>query len=83
MADLGQFLLHELQESDIKVVYAVDRRAEKLTSDVTILTMEDELPAAEVIVVTAVYFYNQILEGLKEKIDCPILSMEDVLNYFD
>lgn len=83
MADLGQFLLHELQESDIKVVYAVDRRAEKLTSDVTILTMEDELPAVEVIVVTAVYFYNQILEGLKEKIDCPILSMEDVLNYFD
>lgn len=83
MSDLGQFLLRELQESDIKVSYAIDKRADKLVADIDILTMEAELPSVDMIVVTAAYFYNQILEDLQEKVDCPILSMEDVLNFFE
>lgn len=83
MADLGQFLFQELQESDIEVAYAIDRRADKLTADITILNMEDELPAVDMIVVTAAYFYSQIAEDLKDKADCPILSIEDVLNYWE
>ena len=83
MADLGQFLFQELQESDIEVAYAIDRRADKLTADITILNMEDELPAVDMIVVTAAYFYSQIAEDLKDKADCPILSIADVLNYWE
>lgn len=83
MSDLGQFLLRELKESDINVAYAIDRRAEKLDAPVDVLTMDETFPAVDMIVVTAVYFYNQILDELKEKVDCLIVSLEDIMYYFE
>ena len=79
MSDLGQFLSDELQNSEIEVAYGIDRRADKLSARVPILTMEDELPTVDVCVVTAAYFFNQIAEELQKKLECPIISIEDIL----
>ena len=79
MSDLGQFLSDELQNSEIEVVYGIDRRADKLSAQVPILTMEDELPVVDVCVVTAAYYFNQITEELQKKLECPIISIEDIL----
>ena len=46
---------------------------------VQIKTPDSELPMVDVIIVTAITFFEEIEEALYSKIDCPILSMEDIL----
>ena len=79
MSDLGQFLFEELKHSDIKVLYAIDRRADKLSSEVPLITIDDEMQPVDVCIITAVYYFNQIADELQNKLDCPIISIEDVL----
>lgn len=79
MKELGERLLDELKDSDITVCYAIDKNADQLYADVDILTPEDELEPVDVIVVTAIYYFDEIAEMMGEKVDCPVVSLEDIL----
>ncbi len=76
---VGETLLNELAGSNVKVKYAIDRNAENIYSDVEVVRPEDELADVDAIIVTAITFFDEIEEKLSEKIDCPILSMDDIL----
>lgn len=76
---LGDNLLHELMDNGVEVKYAVDRYADQIYADVEVLKPESELPKVDVIIVTAFSFYDEIEETLSKRIDCPILSIEDIL----
>lgn len=80
MSDIGILLLNMLKQSNIKVQYAIDKRAAQISSDVPVITMEQELPQVDAVIVTAAYFYAHIEEHLKTKIKCPIISIVDVLD---
>ena len=41
--------------------------------------MEDDLAVVDSVVVTAITFFDEIEEQLLQKMDCPILSLEDIL----
>lgn len=79
MSYVGERLIDELKNSGINVTYTIDRRAERLKSAIPMYSVEDELPEADVIVVTAVFFFEDIKEQLEVKTDIPVISMEDVL----
>lgn len=79
MKELGERLLDELKDSGITVCYAIDKNADQLYADVVILTPEDELEPVDVIVVTAIYYFDEIKDMLSEKVDYPIVSLEDIL----
>lgn len=79
MKELGERLLDELKDSDIKVCYAIDKNAEHIYADVDIVTPDDELEPVDVIVVTAIYYFHEIAENLSEKVDYPIVSLEDIV----
>lgn len=83
MSDLGMYLHTELADSSIQTLYAIDRRAEKLKMGFPILTIEDFLPEVDIIIVTAVYFFKEIDEVLRNKVICPVISLEDVLYSFE
>ncbi|MCI8504527.1 MAG: hypothetical protein HFH00_12000 [Dorea sp.] len=76
---LGERLLAALRETDIDVRYCIDRRADKMSGMGQVKTIEDELPEVDAILVTAVYYFEEIEEELSEKVDCPIISLEDVV----
>lgn len=80
MSDIGSLLLNTLKQSNIKVLYAIDKRANQISSDVPVITMEHELPQVDAIIVTAAYFYEHIKERLETKVKCPIISIEEVLH---
>ena len=63
----------------IQVQYGIDKNADNIYMDVNIVTMEDELKPVDAIVVTPIFFFDDIEEELSQKIDCPIISLEDVL----
>lgn len=79
MSYIGERLLDELADSGIEVKYAIDRNADAIYSDIEVCSPEDELPEVDVIIVTAVYFFDEIYDQLSKKVQCSVESLEDVL----
>lgn len=80
MSYAGETLLAELEESEVTVKYGIDKNAAQIYSEIDVLTMEDILEDVDVVVVTAITFFDEIKEALGEKINCPIISLEDILD---
>lgn len=79
MSYAGETLADELKDSGVVVAYGIDQKAQSIYSDVDIVSTDDNLDAVDAVVVTAITFFDEIEEMLSEKIDCPIISLEDVL----
>lgn len=79
MSFAGDTLVGELENTSVKVVYGIDKNAASLYSEVDIVTMEDSLEEVDAVVVTAITFFEEISDALSAKIDCPIISLEDIL----
>lgn len=77
--ELGKRLYEELTTSNVKVAYVVDQSVEISDYEVEIYSVEDELPEVDVIVVSSVFDYEAIKTVLCEKVDCHIVSLEDVV----
>ena len=76
---VGNTLLNEFQKSDIQVAYGIDKNANNIFSNIDIISADDSLKDVDLIVVTAITFYDEIKEELCKKIDCPIVCLEDIL----
>ena len=79
MSYAGRALVEELAGSKIAVKYAIDRNANNILSDIDIIEPEDLFDKVDAIVVTAIQSFEEIKKTLSEKIDCPILSLENIL----
>lgn len=79
MKEVGERLYGELKDTKTEVKYAVDQNAESIYADIDVYSPDDDLPEVDVIVVTATYYYNSILNNIKDKISCPIISLDDVI----
>lgn len=81
MGDVGQCLANELKDSNIKVIYGIDRR--EVTWEFPIYKIEKPLPKVDAVIVTALVSFEIIEEELKAKMDCPIYSMEDIIYFME
>lgn len=79
MSYAGETLLEELKESEVQVVYGIDKRADGIYANLDVITIDEPLNKVDAIVVTAITFFDEIESLLSEKIDCPIISLEDIL----
>lgn len=75
----GERLLNELKNGEIIVKYGIDQRADEIDTDIDLITMNDELPEVDAMIVTPIFFFDEIQDKLSEKMDCPIISLEDIL----
>ena len=79
MSYAGETLVDELKDTGIEIVYGIDKRADSLYADIDIISIDDLRDDVDAIVVTAITFFDEIEEMLSEKVDCPIISLEDIL----
>ena len=79
MKELGERLYDELKDTGIEVKYMIDKNADTIYADVDVVEPEDTLEEVDVIVVTAIHYFDEIEEALAEKIDCPVISLEDIV----
>jgi len=81
MSYAGERLLDDLKGTDIEVLYAVDQNADRMFAEVDMITKEEIAHQREVdaVIVTAIYFFDDIEEELSELVDCPIVSLEDII----
>ncbi len=77
MGELGNRLYEELKTTGIIIEYGIDKNFG--FGDIKILNLDDELPKVDVIVVTAVFDFDKISNDLKDRVNCPIVSLEDIV----
>jgi len=80
--ELGERLYEELKGSDVVVSYFIDKNRDIHLSndDVKVYSPESTLEEVDVIVVTAIYYFTDIADGLRPKVRCPVVSLETVIN---
>lgn len=79
MGELGNRAYEELNGSEVQVKYAIDKDSENSYSELTVVSPDDPMEDVDAVVVTAIFAYDEIKEELETKINCPILSIEDVV----
>lgn len=79
MSYAGETLLNELKNTGIQVLYGMDQNAKDIYADIDMLTIDDTLPSVDAVVVTAITYFDEVKEKLQEKLDCPVISLEDIL----
>lgn len=82
MSYAGECLLNELKDSNITVKYGIDKSVDKAYTDIDVVSPDEVSEDADVdaVIVTPIFFMNEIEEALSVKISCPILSLEDILD---
>ncbi len=79
MGYVGETLLGELKGTGTEVAYGIDKRVLSNHADIKIVLPEDLPGSVDAIVVTAVDAFDEIEEMLREKVECPIVSIEDIV----
>ena len=80
MSYAGETLIEELKSTEIKIKYGIDRNVETIYSDIDLVSPDDQFEKVDAVVVTAITFFEQIEEMLSEKVDCPVISLEDIIS---
>lgn len=76
---IGERLLEELAESEVSVVFAIDENRKMSNYNIKIYKPADELPEADLIVVTTALYFYDIRRKLQERTKCPIISIEELV----
>ena len=76
---LSEHVLDELKNSDIRVIYGIDRKGKMAVSDIEVYSIHDRLPEVDAVIVCESYYFDEAAIGLKEKLNCPIVSLEEVV----
>lgn len=80
MSYAGESLVNELEGSNVKVKYGIDKNADKIYEEFDVVTPDEHLEDVDAVVVTAITFFGEIEGMLCEKVDCPIISLEEILD---
>lgn len=79
MSYAGETLVEELAGSNITVKYGIDQKADKIYADFDVVKPDCPLEEVDAVVVTSVTFFYEIEKVLCTKLNCPIISLEDIL----
>lgn len=79
MGELGTRLYEDLKRSDIEVKYAIDKNVINTFSDLKVYSLKDQLEKVDVIVVTAIFAYDEIYEEISKAVDYPVISLEEAV----
>lgn len=79
MSFTGRTLLDELKETDIRVIYTIDKNPDNAVEGVPAYSVEDDLKEVDAVIVTAIAYFDEIRDVLEEKVTCPIISLESVI----
>lgn len=79
MGEMGNRLYEELKDTNIEVKYAVDQNTDCTDLELKVVDKDSISEKADVMVVTAVYAYQEIEEELQSKVTFPIVALDDII----
>lgn len=79
MGVYGVKLYKALQDAGVQVMYGIDRDAKAIQwDDINVFMLNDDLPIVDAIIVSAVFGFKDIKRALVQKVNCPILRMDEI-----
>lgn len=79
LGKIGKHMLWELRDSEVTVLYMLDRARTGICDGIPVKKAEEELPEVDAVIVTAVYEYDEIEKMLAARVSCPVISLEEIL----
>lgn len=79
MGELGNRLYEELENSNVEIAYVIDQEASSVFAEVEAREPDEVLEEVDAIIVTAVFDFDAIAEELSNKLSCPVISLEEVI----
>lgn len=79
MSYAGETLLGELKGTGVQVAYAIDRNASAIYADIDVLPLDSDLGDVDAVVVTAITFFDELKEKLGKRLNCPVVSLENIV----
>lgn len=79
MAVYGRHLVRELQESDITILYAIDRKKMEPYKNIKVLRPVAGMPRVDAVINTVLHDHINIKFQLAGMIGSPVISLEDVV----
>ena len=63
----------------IEVKYAIDKNAASIYGDIDVLFPYESMEKVDVVVVKAIHYYDEIANNISGKLDCPVISLEEIV----
>lgn len=79
LGKIGKHVAWELKDSEVTILYAIDRIVSGMYDEIPVKKVDESFPIVDAVIVTAVYDFEEIEEMLKNRIDCPVISLEEIL----
>lgn len=80
MGMLGNHFVKDLRNSGrITIAYGIDRSVENTEENIRMYKPEECLPPVDLIVVTAIFSFDEVAEMLRRKTGCPVVSLEEII----
>lgn len=78
MKELGARLYAELVDAGVEIVCVIDQN-KNIMGDFDVISPEDDIPEADICIVTAEYYFDSIKKKLSDKVNCPIITLSGFL----
>ena len=79
MGRLGVHLLNELCGKNVTVCFGIDKNNECIDCEMNVYNPSQPIPEVDAVVITVICQYRQISDNLRNKICCPIITIEEVI----
>lgn len=76
---LGERLLSELKDTEVTVRYVIDKNTKNISPDIKSFTPDESLEKVDAIIVSVNYYFDEICKDLSNKVDYPVVNLEDIL----
>lgn len=76
---MGKRLYEELKNSDVEVVYYIDKKAASMMEDIPVFSLEQVLPKVDAIIVSLSEYYNCIKKDLNKVCEYPVYSLDNII----
>lgn len=78
---LGKKFMDFLQDTQIKIAYAIDENAKAfIDSNVALFSLEDELGTVDAVIVSALFIFDEIKEKIEMKMNCDVVALDKLLD---
>lgn len=83
IGEIGTLLLKEMMRYEkIAVKYGIDRNTANRNINISIVSPQADFEQVDVIVVTPTFDFDNIKQKLVQKVNCPIVSLDEVTHWF-
>lgn len=79
MGEMGNRLYEQLRETDIEVLYAIDKKPVSRYAELNVVGVAMETSDVDAVIVTPIYDFDKIKGDLEGSFGCEILSLEEVI----